>query len=166
MNLCFFPGATMVVSYCLGFAILLSLATPSSFSQVLSETILTFDFLFLQKTTIKTRIRPRKRQTQIQSHLQCPLLLADSISQNKLLSFNVFFILWHQTKFGFKFAQDVVQQHLFLHIFVLLLPLWMTWPFLEYSKLTELEFSDVTFYGIFKTYVQHTKKSCQKKWHS
>ena len=63
-----FSGATMVVSYCLGFAILLSLATPSSFSQVLSETILTFDFVFLQKTTIKTRLRPR----QIQSHLRCP----------------------------------------------------------------------------------------------
>ena len=148
----------MVVSYCLGFAILLSLATPSSFSQVLSETILTFDFVFLQKTTIKTRLRPR----QIQSHLRCALLLADSISQNKLLTFNVFFILWHQIKFGFKFAQDVVQQHLFLHIFVLLLPSLNGVTFLEYSKLTELEFSDVTYFGIFKAYVKNTPKAVKK----
>ena len=52
-NSIFSGCATMVASYCLAFAILLSLATPSSFSQVLSKLSI-FDIWLMQKVMIKT----------------------------------------------------------------------------------------------------------------
>ena len=52
-NRIFSGCATMVASYCLAFAILLSLATPSSFSQVLSKLSI-FNIWLMQKVMIKT----------------------------------------------------------------------------------------------------------------